>query len=45
MEGGGGWGWGEKGPPTNVSPVTSADVGISPQNFLICSFNPFATLM
>ena len=27
------------------SPVTSANVGISPQNFLTFNFNPFATLM
>ena len=30
---------------TNFSPVTSANVGISPQNFLTFSFNPFATLV
>ena len=31
--------------PTSFSPVTSTNVGISPQNFLIFSFNPFATLV
>ena len=30
----------EKGPSTSFSPVTSASVGISPQNFLTFSFNP-----
>ena len=30
-----------KMPPTSFSPVTSANVGISPQNFLTFSFNPF----
>ena len=35
----------EKGPsPYHVSPVTSTNVGISHQNSLTCSFNPFATL-
>ena len=35
-----------KRPPTSnsFSPVTSANVGISPQNFLTFSFNPFTTL-
>ena len=44
----GGQGWGvqsQKGPPTSFSPVTSANVGISLQNFLTFSFNPFATLV
>ena len=27
------------------SPVTSSNVGVSPQNFLAYSFNPFATLV
>ena len=27
--------------PTSFSPVTSTNVGISPQNFLTFSFNPF----
>ena len=31
--------------PTNFSPVTSTNVGISPQNFLTFSYNPFATIM
>ena len=41
QEGGGG----KKANPTNFSPVTSTNVGISPQNFLTFSFNPFATLV
>ena len=38
---------GQKGPPppTSFSPVTSTNVGISPQNFLTFSFNPFSTLV
>ena len=36
---------GAKRPPTSFSPVTSTNVGISPQNFLTFSFNPFATLV
>ena len=40
----GGRGGGQKGPPTSFSPVTSTNVGISPQNFLTFSFYPFATL-
>ena len=40
-----GWG-GQKGPPpTNFCPVTSTNVGISPQNFLTFSLNPFSTLL
>ena len=39
-EGGGGW---AKRPPTSFSPVTSTNVGISPENFLSFSFNPFVT--
>ena len=35
----------KKGPPTSFFPVTSTNVGISPQNFLTFSFNPFATLV
>ena len=35
----------QKGSPTNFSPVTSKNVGLSPQNFLSFSFNPFVTLM
>ena len=31
--------------PVQDSPVTSTNIGISLQNFLIFSFNPFATLM
>ena len=34
-----------KSPPTSFSPVTSANVGIRPQNFLTFIFNPFATLV
>ena len=36
---------GAKSPPTSFSPVTSPNVGISPQNLLTFSFNPFATLV
>ena len=35
----------QKDPPTSSSSVTSPNVGISPQNFLTFSFNPFATLV
>ena len=31
-------------PPYHFSPVTSASVGVSPQNVLTFNFNPFATL-
>ena len=40
MGGGGGV---QKALPTSFSPVTSANVGFGPQNFLTFSFNPFAT--
>ena len=30
---------------TSFSPITSTNVGISPQNLLTFSFNPFATLV
>ena len=30
-------------PPTSFFPITSANVGISPQNFLNFTFNPFTT--
>ena len=36
---------GKKAPSTSFSPVTSTNVGISPQNFLTFSFNPFSTLV
>ena len=36
---------GKKAPPTSFSPVTSTNVGISPQNFLTFSFNAFDTLV
>ena len=36
-------GGGQKAPSTSFSPATSANVGISPENFLSFSFNPFAT--
>ena len=36
---------GQKSPPTIFSPVTSTNVGISPQNFLTFCFNPFFSLM
>ena len=39
-------GGGQKAPPpTSLFPVTSTNVRISPQNVLIVSFNPFATLV
>ena len=38
-------GGGQKGLHSSFSPVTSTNVRISPQNFLIFSFNPFATLI
>ena len=42
----GGMGGGEqKGRPTSFSSVTSANIRISPQNFLTFSFNLFATLI
>ena len=34
-----------KWPPTSFSPVTSAKIGVSPQNLLTFGFNPFATLV
>ena len=38
--------WGkQKGPDTSFATVTSANVEISPKNFLTINFNPFATLM
>ena len=40
-----GEGEGQKGSPTSFSSVASANVGISPQNFLTFSLNPFATLV
>ena len=43
--GGGGGGGRAKSPPTTFSPVTSINVGFSPQNFLTFSFDPFATLV
>ena len=39
------WGRGAKRPPTSFSPVTFTNVGISPQNILAFSFNPFHTLV
>ena len=36
--------WGKK-TPTSFSPVTSANVDISPQNFVTFSFNIFVTLV
>ena len=41
----GGVGVDKKAPPTSFSPVTSTNVGISPQDFLIFTFNPFVTLL
>ena len=40
----GGGGGGKKAPPTSFSPLTSTDVGISPQNFLTFIFDPFPAL-
>ena len=34
-----------KDPRTSFFPVPSTNVGISPQNFLTFSFNPFGTLV
>ena len=36
---------GKKAPPTSFSPATSTNVGISPENFMTFSFNPFVTLV
>ena len=41
----GGAGEQRKGLPTSFSPVTSTNVEIGPQNFLIFIFNLFATLV
>ena len=43
-------GWGARGggakrPPTSFCPVTSTNVGFSPQNFLAFNFNHFVTLV
>ena len=38
-------GGGAKRPPTSFSPVTSTNIGISPQNILSFSFDPFDTLV
>ena len=38
-------GGGAKRPPTSFSPLTSTNVGISIQNFLTFSFNPFDRLV
>ena len=35
----------QDGGPTSFSPVTSANAGISPQNVLTFSFDPFPTLV
>ena len=45
QDGGRGGGGRQKGPPTSFSPVTSTNVGVSPQNFLTFSFNPLATVV
>ena len=41
------WDRGGRGgePTTSFPPITSTNVEISPQNFLIFSFNPFVTLV
>ena len=36
---------GQKGPSASFFPVTSTNVGVSHQNFLTFSFNPFATVV
>ena len=36
---------GAKKPPTSFSPITPANVRISPQNFLTFILNPFVTLV
>ena len=36
---------GPKRPPTSFLPLTSTNVGISPENFLTFSFNTFGTLV
>ena len=45
IQDGGGRGGGAKRPTTSFSPVTSTNIGLSSQNFLTFSFNPFATLV
>ena len=40
----GGGGGAKRHSPSIFSPVTSTNVGISPQNFLTSSYNPFAIL-
>ena len=46
MKRGGGGGGGQKSRlPVSTSHVTSINVGLSPQNLLPFTFNPFATLM
>ena len=46
QDGGDGGRGGQKGPPPTIfSPVTSTNVGLSPQNFLTFSFNPFPRLV
>ena len=42
QDGGGG---GAKRPSNSFSPLTSTNIGISPQNFLTFSFNPLAILV
>ena len=42
---GGGETWDKKALAISFSPATSTTVGISPQNFLFVSFNPFAILV
>ena len=39
------WAGGQKGPPTSFSPVICTNVIFGPQNILLFSFNPFATLV
>ena len=36
---------GQKAPPTSFGPITSTDIGNSPQIFLTFSFKPFSVLV
>ena len=40
-----GGGGSKKAPLTSLFPVTSTNVGVSPENFSTFSFNPFAPLV
>ena len=45
IQDGGGGGGAKRPTPTSFSPVTSTNVGTSPQNSLNFSFNPFDRLV